>query len=394
MERRRHAAPTTPRHGDLTVTAARHDSFTLTYRARQRHAHRDQSQTVTTALARAVTAVADTGYDLIFRWPAPRTPHHRRQRSGADLTVDGDRHQHPHRSPSRRRDRTPPHQRLRSPARHTTPSRPAPVDRQHHAERSAVSVNDGASQTFTITAAANYHVANVLVDGDSVGAVTSLHLHATSRPTTRSAPASPSTPTPSRASAGANGSITPSGAVAVNHGAGQTFTITPAANYHVADVLVDGVSVGARDQLHLHATSPPTTRSAPASPSTPTRITYTAGANGTISGATTQTVDYGASGTAVTAAPEHRLQLRQLESTACSTRARGQTPTSTANLSVTATFAINTYTITPSAGAERDASAPAAGRPSTTAPSRPSRSPRRPATTSPTCSSTAPPWAP
>ena len=33
--------------------------------------------------------------------------------------------------------------------------------------------------------------------------------------------------------------------MSVNHGANQSFTITPDANYHVADVLVDAASVGA-----------------------------------------------------------------------------------------------------------------------------------------------------
>src|SRR5204863_3054654 len=47
------------------------------------------------------------------------------------------------------------------------------------------------------------------------------------------------------ASAGANGAISPSGAVSVNDGDNQSFSITPDAHYHVADVLVDGVSVGA-----------------------------------------------------------------------------------------------------------------------------------------------------
>jgi len=47
------------------------------------------------------------------------------------------------------------------------------------------------------------------------------------------------------ASAGSNGAISPSGAVVVNQGSGQTFTITPDANYLVADVKVDGASVGA-----------------------------------------------------------------------------------------------------------------------------------------------------
>ncbi len=46
------------------------------------------------------------------------------------------------------------------------------------------------------------------------------------------------------ATAGAGGSITPSGAVSVLVGADQSFTITPDSGYHVSDVLVDGVSVG------------------------------------------------------------------------------------------------------------------------------------------------------
>ncbi len=47
------------------------------------------------------------------------------------------------------------------------------------------------------------------------------------------------------ASAGANGSISPSGNVNVNYGQNQTFTITPDTGYEIADVLIDGVSVGA-----------------------------------------------------------------------------------------------------------------------------------------------------
>ena len=47
------------------------------------------------------------------------------------------------------------------------------------------------------------------------------------------------------ASAGANGSITPSGNVTVNQGATSTFLISADANYHVQNVLVDGTSKGA-----------------------------------------------------------------------------------------------------------------------------------------------------
>ena len=47
------------------------------------------------------------------------------------------------------------------------------------------------------------------------------------------------------ASAGANGSISPSGAVSVANGGSQAFMITPNGGYIVQDVLVDGGSVGA-----------------------------------------------------------------------------------------------------------------------------------------------------
>jgi hypothetical protein len=47
------------------------------------------------------------------------------------------------------------------------------------------------------------------------------------------------------ASAGANGTISPSGAVAVTQGTSKTFTITPNSGYHVSGVTVDGGSVGA-----------------------------------------------------------------------------------------------------------------------------------------------------
>ena len=47
------------------------------------------------------------------------------------------------------------------------------------------------------------------------------------------------------ATAGDNGGINPSGSVIVTSGNDQTFNITPDSNYQVADVLVDGSSVGA-----------------------------------------------------------------------------------------------------------------------------------------------------
>jgi hypothetical protein len=48
------------------------------------------------------------------------------------------------------------------------------------------------------------------------------------------------------ASAGAGGTISPSGAVSVNAGSNRTFQITPDSGYRVLDVDVDGASVGAK----------------------------------------------------------------------------------------------------------------------------------------------------
>jgi hypothetical protein len=104
-------------------------------------------------------------------------------------------------------------------------------------------MNYGASLTFTITPSTGYHVADVLVDGASVGAVTSFTLTNVTAAHTIAASFAVDTFTIT-ATVGANGSISPSGPVSVNYGSNQAFTITPSTGYHVADVLVDGSSVG------------------------------------------------------------------------------------------------------------------------------------------------------
>ena len=78
-------------------------------------------------------------------------------------------------------------------------------------------------------------------------------------------------------------------------------------------------------------------------------LTYTAGANGTITGTTPQTVNHGANGTAVTAVPDPGYHFVSW-SDGVLTATRTDTNV-TADLTVTATFAINTYTLTYTAGA-------------------------------------------
>ena len=153
---------------------------------------------------------------------------------------------------------------------------------------------------------------------------------------------------PITASAGSNGSISPSGAVTVNNGSNQAFTITPAAHYHVADVLVDSVSVGAVSSYTFTNVTTDHTIVASFTIDTYT-LTYTAGANGSITGTTPQTVNHGASGTEVTAVAATNYHFVNWSD---ASTANPRTDTNvTANITVTANFAIDTYTVTPSAGA-------------------------------------------
>ena len=107
-------------------------------------------------------------------------------------------------------------------------------------------VNYGDTPTFTFTPSAGYHLDTVLVDGNPMPPTT---------PTTYTFPAVTANYTIAgtfainaytiTSSAGPNGAISPSGAVNANDGDTPTFNITPNVGYHIADVLVDGGSVGA-----------------------------------------------------------------------------------------------------------------------------------------------------
>jgi hypothetical protein len=108
-------------------------------------------------------------------------------------------------------------------------------------------VAQGSSQTFTITPSAVYKVLNVVVDGVSQGSITSYPFTNVQADHTISATFVASTTTTYiiTASAGAGGSISPSGSVVVIRGESQTFTITPNAGYVVSGVVVDGTQLGA-----------------------------------------------------------------------------------------------------------------------------------------------------
>jgi hypothetical protein len=145
----------------------------------------------------------------------------------------------------------------------------------------SVSVNCGAGQTFSIAPNACYRITDVVVDGASVGAVGSYTFSNVQTNHSISANFAINTYTIS-ASAGAGGSISP-GSVSVNCGAGQTFTITPNACYRIADVVVDGTSVGAVGSYTFSNVQTNRSISATFAINTFTISPVTAGAGGSIS---------------------------------------------------------------------------------------------------------------
>jgi hypothetical protein len=110
----------------------------------------------------------------------------------------------------------------------------------------SVSVAQGASQTFTITPNIGSTIADVLVNGTSVGkpsSYTFTNVHTSHEIVAKFSGGANKW---INSSAGPNGSIAPSGDISVAFGSDNTYTITPDnASYVIDKVTVDGVSKGA-----------------------------------------------------------------------------------------------------------------------------------------------------
>jgi hypothetical protein len=127
-----------------------------------------------------------------------------------------------------------------------------------------VTVNYGSTQRFTVTPNSGSQVADVKVDGNSMGPVASYSFanvtanHGIQASFSLASGSGTGTPSPGTsdtgtssiktyviiASEGGNGSIFPSGSVTVNSGGSQDFTIVADPGYKIVNVKVDGVSVG------------------------------------------------------------------------------------------------------------------------------------------------------
>lgn len=150
--------------------------------------------------------------------------------------------------------------------------------------------------------------------------------------------------------AGPNGSIAPSTPQTVNDGSTAVFTVTPDAHYGIADVTGCGGSLVG----NTYTTAPITADCTVSATfeALPTHVvTPSAGSNGSIAPDTPQTVDDGDT-TTFTLTPDAHHAIDSV--TGCGGTLEGDTYTTaaiTADCTVTATFAISTHTVTPSAGA-------------------------------------------
>jgi hypothetical protein len=145
--------------------------------------------------------------------------------------------------------------------------------------------------------------------------------------------------------AGANGTISgTSPQTVLSGGSGTAVTAVPNTGYHFVN-WSDSSTANPRTDTNVTADISVTANFA----INTYTLTYTAGANGTISGTSPQTVNYGASGTPVTAVPNTGYHFVNWSD---SSTQNPRTDTNvTADISVTANFAINTYTLTYTAGA-------------------------------------------
>jgi len=213
----------------------------------------------------------------------------------------------------------------------------------------SVLVLPGSSQVFSLSPATGFHVADVLVNGVSKGAVGSLILPPVTANATVTASFAVNTYTVTR-NAGANGAIT--GPTTVNHGDGAVYVITPNAGFHVVDVTVDGVSKGAVTSVTLAPAAADATVAATFAVNTYT-ITRNAGANGAITGPAT--ANHGDT-PVYTVTPNNGYHVADVTVNGVSKGALTSVtlPAVTANVTVAATFAVDVKVVIPTGDANND----------------------------------------
>jgi hypothetical protein len=119
------------------------------------------------------------------------------------------------------------------------------------APQGSITVDGGSDRSFTITPNSGQRIVDVSVDGSSRGPISTYTFNDIAADHTITASFGPASYTIS-ASAGAHGSISPSGDISVTAGSNRIFTMTPASGYRVAGVRVDGNAQGSLSTYTFH----------------------------------------------------------------------------------------------------------------------------------------------
>lgn len=152
------------------------------------------------------------------------------------------------------------------------------------------------------------------------------------------------------ASAGTDGSISPSGATNVAYGSSQSFSITPKPGYHIIGVTIDGTTLAETVTSYNFPSVTSDHTIAAAFAINTYKLTVMQTAHGTISPATT-TVNYDSNQT-FSITPETGYHIVDVKVDGSSVEAVTQYTFSHVNAAhtITATYAINTYTLTVTQG--------------------------------------------
>ncbi len=209
-------------------------------------------------------------------------------------------------------------------------------------------VNYGASQSFTITPDSGYHVVDVSVDGDSVGAISSREFTNVQAAHTLTASFA-SDIFEITVTQGSHGTIAP-GSTVVAYGESQSFTVTADTGYNIVDVVVDGDSKGAVSSWNF--TNVQAVHSITAAYAIDTfDITVTQGTHGTIDPGTTG-VDYGGSQSfTITADAGYHIVDVVVDGDSQGAITSWDFTDVQAAHTVTAVFAIDTFTLSVTQGA-------------------------------------------
>jgi FtsP/CotA-like multicopper oxidase with cupredoxin domain len=205
------------------------------------------------------------------------------------------------------------------------------------------------SGTFDVTADAGFTIADVLVDGVSVGAVSSYTFSNVVSDHTIWALFAPDS-YDIVSTAGAHGSISPDATQSIAAGADRTYTITPDTGYHIALLTVDGEKVPSLTTYTFNDVSAPHEIAVTFEENAYT-ITPTAGANGSLTPGVTKWLNYGDDAT-VTVKPNAGFLILDVvvdgQSVGSTTSVSFQNVT--ADHTVEASFGPSHFAIVPSAG--------------------------------------------